>query len=334
MKLGKALTRMAGIMMSVCMLAALTVPAAATADIASGSKYEPLDESKWELEWYDEFNGAAVDTGKWEFTIFSCSEGCLKADIYTTLPNTWSTQFYQNVDVYSGTEYRLSFKVRSSVSRPVTVGLEGANNSSLFSATFTADSQWQTFTYDFTPTVGFSGAKLLFFLGNVTGAANSAHTLYFDDITLMPISDELVANGDFALSLDSWTTWTENGGSFAAPESEGGFTATLPTILPNTWSSQLYQNVNITEPGTYRLSFSAKASMPRQICVAVEKDGMAPPLNHTFDISGEWAEYSVEFTVATPIDQAKLVFMLGCVGNTQNVPHTVSLDDVSLCKIN
>lgn len=126
----------------------------------------------------------------------------------------------------------------------------------------------------------------------------------------------------------------EYGGSFAAPESEGCFTATLPTILPNTWSSQLYQNVNITEPGTYRLSFSAKASMPRQICVAVEKDGMAPPLNHTFDISGEWAEYSVEFTVATPIDQAKLVFMLGCVGNTQNVPHTVSLDDVSLCKIN
>lgn len=34
MKLGKVLTRMAGIMMSVCMLAALTVPAAATADIA------------------------------------------------------------------------------------------------------------------------------------------------------------------------------------------------------------------------------------------------------------------------------------------------------------
>ena len=145
MKLGKALTRMAGIMMSVCMLAALTVPAAATADIASGSKYEPLDERQWELVWYDEFNGAAVDTGKWAFTLFSCSEGCLKADIYTTLPNTWSTQFYQNV--------------------------------------------------------------------------------------------------------------------------------------------------NITEPGTYRLSFSAKASMPRQICVAVEKDGMAPPLNPTFDISCEWAEY-------------------------------------------
>ena len=83
MKLGKALTRMAGIMMSVCMLAALTVPAAATADIASDSKYEPLDESKWELVWYDEFNGATVDTGKWEFTIGGGGFGNNEQQYYT-----------------------------------------------------------------------------------------------------------------------------------------------------------------------------------------------------------------------------------------------------------
>ena len=46
MKLGKTITRMAGILMSVCMLTALAVPAAATSDIASDSTYEPLDESK------------------------------------------------------------------------------------------------------------------------------------------------------------------------------------------------------------------------------------------------------------------------------------------------
>ncbi len=65
--------------------------------------------------------GFDTDLSGWETwtengSVFSCSEGCLRADIYTTLPNTWSTQFYQNVDVYSGTEYRLSFKVRSSMS--------------------------------------------------------------------------------------------------------------------------------------------------------------------------------------------------------------------------
>ena len=65
--------------------------------------------------------GFDTDLSGWETwtengSVFSCSEGCLRADIYTTLPNTWSTQFYQNVDVYSGTEYRLPFKVRSSVS--------------------------------------------------------------------------------------------------------------------------------------------------------------------------------------------------------------------------
>ena len=31
--------------------------------------------------------------------VFSVADSTLKADIYTTLPNTWSTQFYQNVDV-------------------------------------------------------------------------------------------------------------------------------------------------------------------------------------------------------------------------------------------
>lgn len=239
--------------------------------------------------WYDEFNGAAVDTGKWEFTIGGGGFGNNEQQYYTD-----STD---NAFIRDGSLVLKAIQ-----------GEYGGED--------------------------YTSAKLLFFLGNVTGAANAAHTLYFDDITLMPVADELVANGDFALSLDSWTTWTENGGSFAAPESDGYFTATMGTTLPNTWSSQLYQNVNITEPGTYRLSFSAKASMPRQICVAVEKDGMSPPLNHTFDISGEWAEYSVEFTVATPIDQAKLVFMPGCVGTTQNVPHTVSLDDISLCRIN
>ena len=51
------------------MLAALPVQAAATSASVQDSKYEPLDPDKWELVWYDEFNGAAVDTGRWEFTI-------------------------------------------------------------------------------------------------------------------------------------------------------------------------------------------------------------------------------------------------------------------------
>lgn len=142
----------------------------------------------------------------------------------------------------------------------------------------------------------------------------------------------LLANPGFDTDLSGWETWTESGSIFSC--SEGCLKADIYTPPPNAWSSQLSRNVNITEPGTYRLSFSAKASTPRQICVAVEKDGMAPPLNYTVDITESWADLSVDFEVTSAIDAAKLVLMFGCVGTTQNVCHTVSADNISLCKIN
>lgn len=82
----------------------------------------------------------------------------------------------------------------------------------------------------------------------------------------------LLANPGFDADLSGWETWTENGSVFSC--SEGCLKADVYTTLPNTWSTQFYQNVNIAEAGTYRLSFSAKASMPGQICAAVEKTGL------------------------------------------------------------
>lgn len=58
----------------------------------------------------------------------------------------------------------LSFKAKSSVARNLTVGLEGANNSSLFSETFSAGTDWQTYTYTFSPSASNNSAKQLFFM--------------------------------------------------------------------------------------------------------------------------------------------------------------------------
>ena len=69
------------------MLAALPVQAAATSASVQDSKYEPLDPDKWELVWYDEFNGAAVDTGKWEFTIGGGGFGNNEQQYYTDSPD-------------------------------------------------------------------------------------------------------------------------------------------------------------------------------------------------------------------------------------------------------
>lgn len=324
--------------------------------------------------WYDEFNGAAVDTGKWEFTIGGGGFGNNEQQYYTdSTDNAFIRDGSLVLKAIQG-EYGGEWPICGEIDIMEYMG----SDTDTVLGTLHYGNPWvyNTGYYDLENGGSFASGYHDFAMEWLPGeirwyvdgelyqiqqnwystdaTGTYAYPAPFDqEFYLMlnlavggyfpgdPVPTEqegqapnvnLLANPGFDTDLSGWETWTENGSVFSC--SEGCLRADIYTTLPNTWSSQLYQNVNITEPGTYRLSFSAKASMPRQICVAVEKDGMSPPLNHTFDISGEWAEYSVEFTVATHIDQAKLVFMLGCVGTTQNVPHTVSLDDISLCRIN
>lgn len=266
-------------------------------------------------------------------SVFSVEDSTLKADIYTTLPNTWSTQLYQNVDVYNTTTYELSFRVRSTVSRPITVALEGLNNATLYSNTVNATSTWQEFTYEFTPTASCDNAKLLFFLGNVTGASNTSHTVYFDNITLTPLPDDCVSNGDFSNGLTDWTTWTENGSTFTTNASEGCFETAVYTTLPNAWSTQLYQNIDLNSSGTYKITFRVKSSSARQLRVALEKSGMTSPLDVTFDASSSWTSLSYTFNVSSSLSGAKLVFMLGNVGTSTNQSYTIDIDDVMVYRI-
>lgn len=262
---------------------------------------------------------------------FTVEDGAFKANVYTILPNTWSTQLYQNVPVYKDATYQLSFRAKSSVARNLTVGLEGANNSSLFSETFSVGTDWQTYTYTFSPSVSNNPAKLLFFMGNVSGTTDTAHDIYLDDITLEALPDELVTNGDFSDGLTGWETWTENGSTYNC--TDGAFVATIPTTLPNTWSAQLYQNITLPENGTYKISFKAKSSIARQITVALEKDALSPAFSQTFDVGTDWTTIEYTFSGTTSYSSAKLVFMLGNVGSTSNTAHTVQIDDVHVYQL-
>lgn len=262
---------------------------------------------------------------------FTVEDGAFKANVYTILPNTWSTQLYQNVPVYKDATYQLSFRAKSSVARNLTVGLEGANNSSLFSETFSVGTDWQTYTYTFSPSVSNNSAKLLFFMGNVSGTTDTAHDIYLDDITLEALPDELVTNGDFSDGLTGWETWTENGSTYNC--TDGAFVATIPTTLPNTWSAQLYQNITLPENGTYKISFKAKSSIARQITVALEKDALSPAFSQTFDVGTDWTTIEYTFSGTTSYSSAKLVFMLGNVGSTSNTAHTVQIDDVHVYQL-
>lgn len=197
----------------------------------------------------------------------------------------------------------------------------------------TATPEWQTYTYDFAPSVSCSGAKLLFFLGNVEGSQNVEHTVYFDDITLIPLPDDIVTNGNFANDLTSWSTWTENGSTYSVDAGGQCFVANIPTTLPNPWSAQLYQVIDVPAAGSYCVTFKAKASMNREIRLALEIDGQSPLMDETMSVSGDWTNYSYDFTVSSAASGVKLVFMLGNVGTTENMAHTISIDDISLYKV-
>ena len=129
------------------------------------------------------------------------------------------------------------------------------------------------------------------------------------------------------------TTWTENGSTYSVDAGEQCFVANIPTTLPNPWSAQLYQVIDVPASGSYRVTFKAKASMNREIRLALEKDGQSPLMDETMSVSGDWMNYSYDFTVSSAASGVKLVFMLGNVGTTENMAHTISIDDISLYKV-
>lgn len=93
----------------------------------------------------------------------------------------------------------------------------------------------------------------------------------FDDITLTPLPDEKVENGDFRNQLTGWETWTGYGSTFVFDEALGCFTANIPTRLLNQWSAQLYQDLNLTAVGKYRIPFCVKSSVARQARIVLKK---------------------------------------------------------------
>ena len=78
------------------------------------------------------------------------------------------------------------------------------------------------------------------------------HTVYFDDITLIPLPDDIVTNGNFANDLTSWSTWTENGSTYSVDAGEQCFVTNIPTTLPNPWSAQ---NITPQFPAIFEIDY-------------------------------------------------------------------------------
>lgn len=57
------------------------------------------------------------------------------------------------------------------------------------------------------------------------------------------------------------------------------------------------------------------------------------PLDQTVLANSESKTFTYDFTITNAMPGAKFVFMLGCVGTTENVGHNVQIDNVLLYRI-
>jgi beta-glucanase (GH16 family) len=271
--------------------------------------------------------------------------GELKAAVSAEGTDYWSIQLVQNnLTAEKDKTYVLKFDARSSVPRDIQAmvernGGEYTKYSGMLTASLT--NTMKTFTYEFT--MGYptdSAAHLVLALGKI-GAGFGPSDVYIDNVSLMekviPPANNLLTNGTFEEDTGGWGTW------FADWENARSEISVVNGMLKTaityegieSWATQVFQNNLPIEKGqAYTLTFSAAASIPRNITVLVEKNG--DPYTKYMDLqtvalTGSMKTFTFDFTMASDNDPAAhLVFSLG--GTNVGAPHDIYLDNISLVK--
>lgn len=134
----------------------------------------------WNTEFHDTATGSAVvETGTGPF-----GYNCAKITVNTPGTDGWHIQFNQaNLTVNTGTPYTLTFYAKASEPRTINVSIMMAHSpwSNLgFSTNINLTTNWQAFTFVFTPSASDTNARVNFSnMGLATGIS-----FYFTDISL------------------------------------------------------------------------------------------------------------------------------------------------------
>ena len=78
--------------------------------------------------------------------------------------------------------------------------------------------------------------------------------------------------------------------------------------------------IDVPASGNYRVTFKAKASMNREIRLALEKDGQSPLMDETMSVSGDWTNYSYDLTVSSAASGVKLVLCWAMLAQQKTWP--------------
>lgn len=236
---------------------------------------------------------------------------------YVSFAQGGSAEF--DVNIPSNGEYLVSYKVRTKQNSVLKLSVGNAVYEAQVDPT---NDQWKIVT-----------DSVYFDVGNhqVQIAADNL------DLEYVEISPNIITNGSFSDGLNKWETWIGNGGSGNISVVNGQLKASITNIGLAFWSIQIIQGPMELESGkTYRISFDAKSTTPRDIFIKIDDTTYYGHLEKYVPLTTEMKNYTFDFVMDATRPDIRLVIGLGTMSpggtNPQTQAHTVTIDNVRIAE--
>jgi len=295
------------------------------------------DTDGW-LSYYADFEGVAGTA--------EVEAGELKVAMNKNGSVFWHVQFEQeNLTLEQGKRYRLDFDARATVPRTIQSIVEhkGEPYTKYLWEDVALTEESKRFSYEFAMEEPTDNAvHVNFAMGNIDGPITVAHAVYLDNVSLVELRkpsqidvvSNMVTNGGFDANADGWLSFFAdfNGIVGTTAVENGELKVSTNMTGSENWNIQVDQeNLTVEQGKTYKVSFRARSSVPRNIQLIVEHKG-EPFTKHLVQeaaLTDKMKSFHYVFTMTGTTDAgAHLNFALGNVGGPVNAPHDIYLDDV------
>ena len=144
----------------------------------------------------------------------------------------------------------------------------------------------------------------------------------------------LIKNSTFDSGTSDWGIYKESGGSATLSTDNGRLAMNITSLGSVSYACQLYYDIiPLYENGVYRLSYEISSSVPRYVEGMIQQNGgeYTAYVWDGINLTTETQTIEHEFTMSYETDiMAKLCFNCGAQKNTEDVAHTIYLDNVTL----
>lgn len=304
-------------------------------------------------EGVDSWGNYASQGGDFDVT---CEDGALKANIKDTGKVNYANQVSQGgFPLYKGGKYRLTFDISSTTEREIyyCIQMNGGDYHSYVGDQIKIDPETKTVSVDFTMTEDTDLAPALAFnMGNFGDEDKVEHTVTIDNVAVYLVDDSgvgsedsafeenvnLLQNGDFSDGVNGWGDYFTEGGEFTKDCVDGALVADIKNTGTVGHGVQVSQgNFPLYKNGKYQLKFDISSSVDREIYYCIQMNGgdYHAYVGDQVAIGPDMKTVTVDFTMTEDTDKAPaLAFNMGDVnGASAAGPHTVTIDNVSICLV-